>query len=123
MSHDAAQWIPLFPEEEVPFILAAVLRSGSRLKKLHAIEMENHLTDRRRDLPDRDPGLRARPLSHSGSAAIRPKTSSAEAVGQNRFDVSPLNRHKKALAVLRDRVQAPARYLFLWVGLPGYPNT
>jgi hypothetical protein len=62
MSHDAAQWIPLFPEEEVPFILAAVLRSGSRLKKLHAIEMENHLTDRLRDLLDRDPGLRARPV-------------------------------------------------------------
>ena len=62
MRPDANQWIPLFPEEEVPFILAAVLRSGARLKKLHGTELENDLTDRLRDQLDRDRGLRARPV-------------------------------------------------------------
>ena len=62
MRHDAAKWVPLFPEGEVPFILAAVLRSGARLKKVHALELENDLSDRLRDLLDRDSGLRARPI-------------------------------------------------------------
>src|SRR5258707_12282965 len=62
MRHDAAEWVPLFPEGEVPFILAAVLRSGSRLKKLHGAELENDLSDRLRDLLDRDSGLRDRPI-------------------------------------------------------------
>jgi hypothetical protein len=62
MRSDADKWIPLFPEEEVPFILAAVLRSGARLKKLHSTELENDLSDRLRDQLDRDPGLRARPV-------------------------------------------------------------
>ena len=62
MTSDASQWIPLFPEEEVPFILAAVLRSGARLRKSHATEFENSLSDRLRDQLDRDPGLRDRPV-------------------------------------------------------------
>src|SRR5216684_1140571 len=62
MRQDASSWIPLFPEEEVPFILAAVLRSGARLKKLHSTELENNLNDRLRDELDRDSGLRARPV-------------------------------------------------------------
>jgi hypothetical protein len=62
MRHDAAEWVPLFPEEEVSFILAAVLRSGARLTKLHGAELENELNDRLRDLLDRDSGLRARPI-------------------------------------------------------------
>jgi hypothetical protein len=60
--HDAADWVPLFPEEEVPFILAAVLRSGAKLKKLQDIEREDHLSDRLRDLLDADNGLRSRPV-------------------------------------------------------------
>lgn len=62
MSHDAAEWVPLFPEGEVTFILAAVLRSGARLKKLHGAEPENDLSDRLAGLLDRDPDLRARPV-------------------------------------------------------------
>ena len=62
MRHAAAEWVPLFPEDEVPFILAAVLRSGARLRKLHGAELENDLNDRLRDLLDRDSGLRARPI-------------------------------------------------------------
>jgi hypothetical protein len=62
MKHHAAEWVPLFPEEEVPFILAAVLRSGVRLKKLHSIEREDHLSDRLRDLLEADKGFRSRPV-------------------------------------------------------------
>lgn len=62
MTHQAAEWIPLFPEEEVPFILAAVLRSGAKLKKRHGTELENALSDRLRDLLDREPILRDRPV-------------------------------------------------------------
>lgn len=62
MRTDAAEWIPLFPEEEIPFILAAVLRSGTGLKKLHKTELENDLSDRLRDELDRDSGLRDRPV-------------------------------------------------------------
>jgi hypothetical protein len=62
MNHDAAEWVPLFPEEEIPFILAAVLRSGARLKKVDKTELENDLSDRLRDELDRDSGLRNRPL-------------------------------------------------------------
>jgi hypothetical protein len=62
MIHQASEWIPLFPEEEVPFILAAVLRSGARLRKLHSTELENDLSDRLRDLLDREPSLRDRPV-------------------------------------------------------------
>jgi len=62
MRHDASEWIPLFPGGEVPFILAAVLRSGTRLRKLHGTELENDLSDRLRDLLDRDSGLRGRPI-------------------------------------------------------------
>lgn len=62
MRQDAAAWFPLFPDDEVPFILAAVLQSGARLRKLHDAEFENDLTDRLRDLLDRDPTLRDRPV-------------------------------------------------------------
>jgi len=62
MRPDVDQWIPLFPEEEVAFILAAVLGSGARLRKLHSTELENDLSDRLRDELDRDPGLRVRPV-------------------------------------------------------------
>ncbi len=62
MTSDARQWVPLFPEEEVPYILAAVLRSGARLKKFKVTELENDISDRLRDLLDRDPELRFRPV-------------------------------------------------------------
>ena len=62
MRHDAAEWVPLFPEEEVPFILEAVIRSGARLKKVHHTELENDLSDRLRDELDRDLVLRGRPV-------------------------------------------------------------
>lgn len=70
MRHDAAEWIPLFPEDEIPFILMAVHQSGSQLKKRHATELENQLTDRLRDELDRDPGLRACPVELFREVAI-----------------------------------------------------
>ena len=70
MTSDAGKWIPLFPEEEVPFILLAVLQSGAWLKKSHATEWENALSDRLRDKLDRDPVLRARPIELSREIPI-----------------------------------------------------
>jgi hypothetical protein len=62
MSQDANAWVPLFPEEEIPFILTAAIRCGARLRKANATELENDLTDRLRDRLDRDPVLRIRPV-------------------------------------------------------------
>jgi hypothetical protein len=58
MSHDAVEWIPLFPEEEIPFILSTVLRCGSNLRKKFDNERENKLSDRLRLLLVRDPSFR-----------------------------------------------------------------
>jgi hypothetical protein len=46
----------------VPFILAALLRCGARLRKANPTELENDLTDRLRDKLDRDSVLRIRPI-------------------------------------------------------------
>src|ERR1035437_10138830 len=54
MRQNAARWVPLFPEAEISFILAAVVRSGARLRKLHDTELENDLTDPLRGLLDRE---------------------------------------------------------------------
>jgi len=62
MNHAAAHWVPLFPSEEVPFILAAVLRCCGRLRKKHATEHENQLSDRLRARLDWDGGLKRRPV-------------------------------------------------------------
>lgn len=61
MNHPAAECIPLFPEEEIPFILQALIRCCSRLKKKGARESENDLTDRLRMVLDRDRELAKRP--------------------------------------------------------------
>jgi len=45
------------PRGRSAFILAAVLRSGARLRKLHNIEREDHLSDRLRDLLEGDTGF------------------------------------------------------------------
>ena len=62
MKHDAVQWIALFPQEEVPFILAAVLRCSAGLRKRHATEHENKLSDRLRRLLVQDGEFRLRPV-------------------------------------------------------------
>lgn len=63
MSASAGEWIePLFPDAELPHILCAILRCGACLRKRHATELENHLSDRLRDLLARDPDFRRRPV-------------------------------------------------------------
>lgn len=59
---EAIGWIPLFPDEEIPFILAAVLRCSANLQKKHATEFENKISNRLRKLLTRDPYLRKRPI-------------------------------------------------------------
>jgi hypothetical protein len=70
MRHDADAWIPLFPEEEIPFILAVVLRSGDRLKKKDGNELENSLSDRLRDMIVRDQDFRSRPVEVQREAPV-----------------------------------------------------
>ncbi len=60
--HEATEWVPLFPAEEIPFILEAVLRCASGLRKEHATELENSVSDRLRDFLDQDSELRGRPI-------------------------------------------------------------
>jgi hypothetical protein len=62
LGDEATKWIPLFPAEEIPFILAAVLRCSVTLRKKHAIEHENKISNRLRKLLIRDPVLRWRPV-------------------------------------------------------------
>lgn len=62
MRHEAAEWVPLFPTEEIPHILAAVLRCSAALRKEHATEQENRISGRLRRLLIRDPSLRERPI-------------------------------------------------------------
>lgn len=59
---EAYEWIPLFPAEEIPFILGAVLRCSASLRKKHATEYENKISNRLRKLLIRDPDLRQRPI-------------------------------------------------------------
>jgi hypothetical protein len=54
----AGEWIPLFPEEEIPRILRIVERCAGRLRKRKPMELENDLSDRLRDLIDQDPEFR-----------------------------------------------------------------
>ena len=58
MSQDAKAWVPLFPEEEVPFILALVLRCSGSLRKKHDREREDKLSNRLRWLIRRDAAFR-----------------------------------------------------------------
>lgn len=63
MSGGAEQWVaPLFPADEVPHILSAIYRCGAQLRKSHATEKENDLSDRLRDLLDQDLVIRRRPI-------------------------------------------------------------
>ena len=62
LRHEAIGWIPLFPAEEIPFILDAVLRCSTTLQKGHATEYENRISNRLRKLLVKDPDLRQRPI-------------------------------------------------------------
>jgi hypothetical protein len=89
MNHKAAQWIPLFPEEEVPFILSAVLRCSAELRKRHATEHENRLSDRLRKLLVQDAEFRLRPVELDRECYLfDDKTTSEAATGRLDFRFS-----------------------------------
>lgn len=67
---EAIGWIPLFPAEEIPFILAVVLRCSANLRKKHATECENRISNRLRKLLIRDPVLRQRPIELDREAPL-----------------------------------------------------
>lgn len=58
MRRVAREWVSLFEEDEVPFILAAVLRCGARLRKKDDNENEGKLSNRLRLFLCRDPAFR-----------------------------------------------------------------
>lgn len=63
MSAGAEDWVaPVFPMNEVPYLLTALFRCGALLRKAHPMEKENDLSDRLRDLLDQDSVIRARPV-------------------------------------------------------------
>lgn len=65
MTNSAAKWAPLFPEVEIDFILDAVLRCGNRLKKMHTMEPETHVSKRLCAYLFQDAKLRERPIEVS----------------------------------------------------------
>ena len=62
VQHEADGWIPLFPDEEIPFILAAVLHCSDTLRKKNATEHETRISNRLRKLLIQDGELRLRPI-------------------------------------------------------------
>jgi len=70
IAHGAEDWVPLFPVEEIPFILAAVLRCTTALRKKHETEHENKISARLRKLLIRDEELRHRPLQLDREAYV-----------------------------------------------------
>ena len=78
MRHEAVQWIPLFPEEEVRFILAAILRCSAKLRKRHATEHENRLSNRLRKLLVQDSEFRLRPVEMDRESSLFDDETSSE---------------------------------------------
>lgn len=70
MRYEAIERVPPFPAEEIPFILGAVLRCSVALRKKHATEYENTISNRLRKLMIRDPELRQRPVELEREALV-----------------------------------------------------
>ena len=62
MRHEAAEWVRLFEAEEIPLILATVLRCAAALRKTSTTEHENRISNRLRMLLIQDAQLRERPI-------------------------------------------------------------
>lgn len=62
MNGDARDWIPLFPDEEIPHILEAISRCMSGIRKLHPQENETRITKRLCIKLKADYALRQRPI-------------------------------------------------------------
>jgi hypothetical protein len=84
--HEAAEYIALFPAEEIPFILAAVLRCSATLHKKHGTEHENRISDRLRRLMIQDEDLRDRSIQLDREAYVYDDDADEDtAVGQLDF--------------------------------------
>jgi hypothetical protein len=62
MNHDAHEWIPLFPDEEIPHILDAIKRCMAEIRKTSKQEHETQITKRLHLRLKADHVLRQRPL-------------------------------------------------------------
>ncbi|HUV65733.1 MAG TPA: hypothetical protein VMW24_17690, partial [Sedimentisphaerales bacterium] len=67
---EAVQWVPLFPNEEIRFILGAVLRCSATLCKRNATERETKISQRLRKLLIQDGELRKRPVHLDPEASV-----------------------------------------------------
>ena len=86
MRHEAAEWVPLFPAEEIPYILAAVLRCSASLRKRSAVEGETKISNRLRKLLIQDVELRNRPIHLDPEAYVYNDDSDEEnAIGRLDF--------------------------------------
>ncbi|MFC1793181.1 hypothetical protein ACFL3Q_06300 [Planctomycetota bacterium] len=96
VQHEADGWIPLFPDEEIPFILAAVLRCSDALRKKNATEHETRISNRLRKLLIQDTELRKRPIHLDPEAYVYEDDADEEnAIGRLdfRFLYSTQTRH------------------------------
>lgn len=85
MNDDASEWvIPVFPEEEIPVILHAVLRSLKGLRKTKPCELETGLNKRLRKSLRRDYVLRDSPVEVDGEKVLDDDDSDDE----GRLDIS-----------------------------------
>ena len=79
----AVKWVPLFPDEEISFILGAVLRFSATLRKKHPTEYENRISARLRKLLIQDAQLRQRPIRLDPEAYVyHDDTDEENAVGR-----------------------------------------
>lgn len=85
MNGRASEWvIPLFPEEEIPIILRAVMRSLKILRKTTASELETSLNKRLRKSLRRDSELRDSPIEVDGEKVLEDDDTDDE----GRLDIS-----------------------------------
>ena len=86
LRHEAAEWIALFPAEEIPFILAAVLRCSATLRKKSTTERETRISNRLRKLLVQDSVLRQRPMKFDRETLLYDDDSDKEdPIGQPDF--------------------------------------
>jgi hypothetical protein len=62
MNHDARDWLPLFPDEEIPHILDAIKRCMAGIRKISEQEHETQITKRLHIKLKGDSILRQRPV-------------------------------------------------------------
>lgn len=69
MNQDARDWLPLFPDEEIPYILDAIKRCMAGIRKTSEQEHETQITKRLHIKLKADPALSERPVWPDREAA------------------------------------------------------